>query len=93
MERHLGILQGNPYPVPYAEADVYEGMETAESMANRLTDFLTMIRDKHPGETVVLVSHGYLLKVLLSLLHGWPVDNFHEVQLMGNSSFSLEELA
>jgi broad specificity phosphatase PhoE len=93
MERHLGILQGRPYPVPYAEADVYEGMETAASMAARLTDFLSMIRQQHPGETVVLVSHGYLLKVLLSLLHGWPIDNFHEVKLMGNSAFSLEELA
>lgn len=93
MERHLGILQGKPYPIHYAEDDVYEGMETAASMAARLTDFLTMIRQHHQGETVVLVSHGYLLKVLLSLLHGWPVDNFHEVQLMGNSSYSFEELA
>lgn len=93
MERHLGILQGKPYPVPYAEADVYEGMETAASMAARLTDFLKVIKEKHTGEIVVLVSHGYLLKVLLSLLHGWPIDNFHEVTLMGNSAFSIEELA
>ncbi len=93
MERHLGILQGKSYPVPYAEADMYEGMETAASMAGRLIEFLNMLREQHAGETVALVSHGYLIKVLLSILHGWPVENFHQVSLMGNSSFSLEELA
>jgi broad specificity phosphatase PhoE len=93
MERNLGILQERPYPVPYAEADVYEGMETAASMAARLTDFLKEIKQKNKDETVVLVSHGYLIKVLLSILHGWPVEEFFKVKLMGNSAYSTVELA
>jgi broad specificity phosphatase PhoE len=93
MERHLGILQERPYPVPYAEADVYEGMETATSMAARLNEFLQEIKQKHKTETVVVVSHGYLIKVLLSILHGWPVEEFYKVKLMGNSAYSTVELA
>ncbi|MBI5373081.1 MAG: histidine phosphatase family protein [Sphingobacteriales bacterium] len=92
MERHLGILQEQPYPIPYSEADLYEGMETAESMAARLTELLHEIKEKHPGETIVLVSHGYLIKVLLSLLHGRPVEEFPSITLMNNSSFSIEEV-
>lgn len=93
MERHLGILQGKPYPIPYAEADVYEGMETAVSMAERLNEFLQEIKQKHKDETIVVVSHGYLIKVLLSIVHGWPVEEFYKVKLMGNSAYSTVELA
>ncbi len=92
MERHLGILQEKPYPVPYSEADIYEGMETAASMATRLNEFVEEIKNKHRDETIVLVSHGYLIKVLLSILHGWPVQDFYKVKLMENSSFAVEEL-
>jgi len=93
MERNLGVLQGNSYPVPYSEADLYEGMETAASMADRLSEFLNEIKYKHGDETIVLVSHGYLIKVLLSLLHNWPVEEFYKVKLMGNSAYIVEELA
>ena len=93
MERHLGILQERPYPVPYSEADLYEGMETAASMVERLNEFLQEIKQKHKDETVVVVSHGYLIKVLLSIVHGWPVEEFYKVKLMGNSAYSTVELA
>lgn len=93
MERHLGVLQEGPYPSPYAEADVYEGMETSASMADRLHELLEEIKRKHKNETVVFVSHGYLIKVLLSILHGWPVEDFYKVKLMGNSAYLIEELA
>ena len=92
MERHLGVLQEKPYPVPYSEADVYEGMETADSMKERLNEFLAEIKQQHKEETIVLVSHGYLIKVLLSILHGWPVEDFHQVKLMGNSAYTIEVL-
>jgi probable phosphoglycerate mutase len=93
MERNLGVLQERPYPVPYSEEDVYEGMETAAAMAARLNEFLQEIKLKNKDETVVVVSHGYLIKVLLSILHGWPLEEFYKVKLMGNSAYSIEELA
>lgn len=88
MERHLGVLQGKTYPTPYLESDLYEGMETVESMAERMNNFLSHIKQKHPGETIVLVSHGYIIKVLLSLLKNLPLRDFHKVNLMNNSGFT-----
>jgi probable phosphoglycerate mutase len=90
MERHLGILQGKPYPVPYFEYDLHEGMETVESMEERMNNFLYNIKQKHSNETVVLVSHGYVIKVLLSIINNLPVHDFHKVKLMGNSCFMEE---
>ena len=55
-------------------------------------EFLEEIKNKHRDETIVLVSHGYLIKVLLSILHGWPVQDFYKVKLMENSSFAVDEL-
>lgn len=88
MERHLGVLQGKTYPTPYLESDLYEGMETVESMADRMKLFLSHVKQKHPGETIVIVSHGYLIKVLLSLLSNLPPADFHKVKLMNNSGFT-----
>ncbi len=92
MERHLGVLQGVPYPVPYKEADVYEGMETAGAMAARVKSFLDECSQKHDRDSIAVVSHGYLIKVMLSVVGGLPIEEFHRVKLMGNSSFIVHEI-
>lgn len=93
MERHLGVLQGQTYPRPYLETDLYERMETIESVAERITNFLAEINSKHFNEeTIVLVSHGYVIKVMLSLLRGLPVNEFYKISLMSNSSYAAEPL-
>jgi probable phosphoglycerate mutase len=91
VERNLGVLQGNPYPVPYIETDLYEGMETIKSIKERLHSFLSDIKSKHSGETVVLVSHGFVIKVLLTILRSIPTEDFHTIRLMSNSCY-IEEM-
>ncbi len=88
MERHLGMLQGQHYPEGYKESDLHEGVESVQSMAERMSSFLSFIKQKHTNETIVMVSHGYVIKVLLSLINNWPVEDFHTVQLMGNSAYT-----
>lgn len=92
MERHLGELQGKHYPEGYKESGMYEGVETVQSMAERMSSFLSFVKQKYTGETVVMVSHGYVIKVLLSLVNNWPVKDFHTVRLMENSAFSVIEI-
>lgn len=87
MERNLGILQGKPYPVPYFENDLYDGMETVESMTERMQSFLFDLKQINSNETIVMVSHGYVIKVLLSILNNMPVQDFYKVKLMVNSGF------
>jgi len=88
MERHLGILQTKPYPVPYYEYDLHEGMETVYSMAERMNSFLSDIKLKHPNETIVIVSHGYMIKVLFSIIQSMPIEDFYKIKLMNNSGFT-----
>jgi broad specificity phosphatase PhoE len=91
MERHLGVLQGKTYPQPYLETDLYDRMETIESVAERINIFLTEINSNHFNEeTIVLVSHGYVIKVLLSLLRELPLNEFYKISLMSNSSYIAE---
>lgn len=92
MERHLGVLQGQAYPADYAEGGLYDEMETTASMQQRVNAFLQDCKQQHRNETIVIVSHGYLIKVLLSVIHNWPVEDFHTIQLMGNSSFITETI-
>lgn len=92
MERNLGILQGKAYPEPYFEADMYEGMETIESVAERSADFLDEIKRNHGNETIVLVSHGYIIKVMLALLRNISLTEFYKINLMNNSSYTTESL-
>lgn len=92
MERNLGVLQGKAYPQPYFETDIYEDMETIESVAERSAAFLDEIRRNHRNETIVLVSHGYIIKVMLALLRNLPLTEFHKIKLMNNSSYTIEPL-
>ena len=92
MERNLGILQGKAYPEPYFETDMYEGMETIESVAERSANFLDEIKRNHSNETIVLVSHGYIIKVMLALLRNISLTEFYKINLMNNSSYTTESL-
>lgn len=92
MERNLGILQGKAYPEPYFETDMYEGMETIESVAERSAAFLDEIRRNHSNETIVLISHGYIIKVMLALLRNISLTEFYKINLMNNSSYTTESL-
>lgn len=92
MERNLGVLQGKVYPQLYFETDIYEDMETIESVAERSAAFLDEIRQNHNNETIVLVSHGYIIKVMLALLRNLPLAEFSKIKLMNNSSYTTESL-
>lgn len=44
--------------------------ETGEALTARIVDSVTQIADSHPGESVLLVSHGAALRALLSRVEG-----------------------
>ncbi|HEX4875479.1 MAG TPA: histidine phosphatase family protein [Chitinophagaceae bacterium] len=90
MERNLGVLQGKVYPPNYSESDLYEGMETIEAVAKRSASFLHEMASNHSNETIVLVSHGYIIKVMLSLIRGLPLYDFYKINLLQNSSYLIE---
>jgi len=70
-----------------------EGEGVAEVYA-RATAFFDEVCARHPGERVVLVSHGWTLAVLLAQIHGWDHhDAFAERRIaLHNTAVSVVEV-
>ncbi len=71
-----------------------EAGECIEDVARRVAACIDRIVAAHPGERVVVISHGVTLAVLLSQIHGWDrVEALvgRRVQL-GNTAVSIVEV-
>lgn len=51
------------------------GIETAEKMAERISRFTALVTAKHPGSVVVAVTHGAVLRNMLTLWAGGLLTN------------------
>lgn len=77
-ERHFGTLEGGPderYPEVWAlDAEAADhrafGVESVASVATRLCAVIDALERRHRGETLLLVSHGDPLQILLTALEG-----------------------
>ncbi len=70
--------QGTPYAKFGAGFSAYEhrrepGDESIEDIATRMTEFVARARERHPGATVVGVSHGDPITILRTALTGRPL--------------------
>ncbi|MFG6148094.1 histidine phosphatase family protein [Halobacillus sp. B23F22_1] len=63
------------------------GIETKETALKRGLDFLTDVTNKHENESILIVSHGSLLKHLMGELLGKQME-----QSLDNTSLSILEL-
>ena len=70
-ERYFGSFEGKVFP-PYSDEVVpVDEVEKAPQIAVRLTSFLEEIIPRHrEDETVLVLSHGYTMRVLMALLYG-----------------------
>lgn len=83
IERDFGILTGKPLAdIPkYATKILHtdrvdyfleaEGAENFSSVYNRGKKVLEGINKKHAGETVLIVAHGDIGKMIRAVFHGW----------------------
>lgn len=78
-EYHLGDWEGLPYKVLHQEKRLFERMredadfaphggETPKQVGDRLAGALREIAERHPGERIVVVSHGGALSIAFGLL-------------------------
>lgn len=87
-ERHFGVLQGMQFTQMLSEyPDMAEGFlsgstqtaipggETVFDVSNRLLSFLKALSGKHEDKTVIIVSHGHALEILIWKLKGGDVDD------------------
>jgi broad specificity phosphatase PhoE len=91
-EMHLGLLEGvthdesrENHPELFAltyrdlvDAPIPGGGETLREVAQRAGDALAELRARHEGETVVLVSHNSINRILLAEALGFPLEGMFD---------------
>ena len=83
----MGVLQGHRFPENYNITKTIEGMESMLDVRNRLQLFIDDLKILHPHQTILLVSHGITIKILMTLLMNMPLENIVNIKLMENSGF------
>jgi probable phosphoglycerate mutase len=100
-EYHLGELEGRPYTELIRDHQLFERMgrepdwqpgggESPRQVATRGAEALRRIAARHPGERVVVVSHGGALTLTLSLLLDGDISKWSRV--MDNCAITELEL-
>lgn len=90
-ERYFGLFQGRIFPEPPAAFPPNDEVETPEAIAVRLTVFLDEIRRNHSNQTVLIVSHGYTIRVLMTLLLRLPAADTETVADVKNASLTIAD--
>lgn len=67
------------------------GAETPQEVLNRAWAFLNRVAAERDGETIALVSHGYILRLLLSHIEGMTLEETGAVAHGDNTAVSLLE--
>jgi broad specificity phosphatase PhoE len=96
-EREFGVFEGKPFKELEAAMSessiVHFRPEAGESVADvqqRLIPVLNELHAQHPRQTVLLVTHGTLIRAALLHLLGLPQERESEVR-HGNTGFSILE--
>ena len=99
-ERDFGIFEGltaddavRQYPelaarnVAYRWAEAPPGAEPTREVVERVARGLQRLREAHDGQTVLLVSHGFVVRCLRHLIDGVSEEGFFDVERIANGSF------
>lgn len=88
-ERYFGSFQGQVFPESLHDFIPPEETETIEDMAERLLNFLSDIKRRHPRQTILVVSHGFTIRVLFSIFMNLPAAGLETLDDIENASLSI----
>jgi broad specificity phosphatase PhoE len=99
-ERDFGVLDGlteaeatAQFPDLMARNAAYRwdmeppGAESTRAVVDRVARGLQRLREQHDGQTVLLVSHGFVVRCLRYLIDGVRDDDFFAAARIGNGQF------
>jgi broad specificity phosphatase PhoE len=99
-ERDFGIFEGltdddavRQYPelaarnVAYRWDEAPPGAEPTRAVVERVARGLQRLSEAHDGQTVLLVSHGFVVRCLRHLIDGVSEEGFFDVERIANGSF------
>jgi broad specificity phosphatase PhoE len=104
-ERDFGIFEGltadeaaQRFPDLAARNAAYRwdeeppGAESTRAVVDRVARGLRRLREQHDGQTVLLVSHGFVVRCLRHLIDGVSEDEFFAVERIANGCFLTRHL-
>jgi glucosyl-3-phosphoglycerate phosphatase len=92
-ETLLGSEVKERWPAAYArwhagEPVDEEGVEHLDDLSKRVSEALVEIVERHPGRTVVVVTHGGTVRHGIQSLMKWPQDVVYSISALGNCHWS-----
>ncbi len=93
IERHFGVAEGMTYEealAAYPDSD-YPGMEDLPALYQRADAAIRYCLDSYPGQTVLVVSHGALIKSTLVNVTNGRIGYHDEDVWIENGNFCLLE--
>ncbi|MBM3256077.1 MAG: histidine phosphatase family protein [Candidatus Moranbacteria bacterium] len=89
-ERFFGKYQGKTYSENWDWKSIPEGIESDSKMNERVTNFIDDILDKHKNDTVLIVSHGGIKKIIYE--QKLPPEKIEAIEKIGNTSITIFEI-
>jgi len=68
------------------------GAEATRAVVDRVARGLAQLRAHHDGQTVLLVSHGFVVRCLRYLIDGLSADEFFAAERIPNGAFLARQL-
>lgn len=66
------------------------GGETMRAVQHRAVDAMVELNERHLGETVVLVSHGDVIRAMLIFALGMPLDFYNRIEVAQGSLSTIQ---
>jgi broad specificity phosphatase PhoE len=99
LERSYGNFDGKPRDDFHSELEKSglprhkfrpEGGESYEDMQDRVRSFCEMLVEKYKGKTVVIVGHGTMNRVFLSIIGHCSIEKAPEIPMENTSVYVIE---
>lgn len=91
-ERNFGKLEGASYDINFDWNNLPDFVETYDHICERVIDFLADIYKKHKDETVLVVTHGGVIRSFYAVINGMPFPDAKSVKTPKNTSVYVFEI-
>jgi broad specificity phosphatase PhoE len=91
-ERYFGVFQGEKFPENKKGLSLPEGAESNEDLYQRISDFYNDIISKHIDHTILIVSHGVAIRMLITVIQKLSPSNINSIEELKNGSITIIEI-
>ncbi len=88
-ERHWGDLQGTPIGKEVDYFATSNNAEPIDRIIERVTDFLSELKNRHTGKKIAIISHGITISAIYSICEQRDI---RDISVVDNCSVNIIEL-